>query len=222
MKDLLNFFIEIGKLKRKPRRGWILIGVKNPESIGGHTFHEAIMAWILGKEKGIDFDIERILKIALVHDLCELYAGDITPYDEILPKDKKEWPELFDKWPRFLKSKKVKKFLKKHKKEKTALIKLISKLPPATKKEILNLWLDYERGLTKEGRFVKQVGRLTTLLQALEYGKESKRRPYKSWWIGSEEKIDDPFLLEFMKILDKKFHGKKKHKKQRQKRKRKK
>jgi putative hydrolase of HD superfamily len=208
MKELLNFFIEIGKLKKIPRKGWVLIGIKNPETIAGHTFHEAIMAWILAKEKRSNFNIERILKIALVHDLCELYAGDMTPYDEILPKDKKEWPKLFDKWPRFLKSKKIKKYLQKHKKERASLIKLTSKLPPALKKEILNLWLDYEKGLTKEGRFVRQVGRLTTLLQALEYGKETKRRPYKSWWVGSKETIDDPLFVNFIKALEKKFHQK--------------
>ena len=206
MKNLLNFLIEVGKLKRMPRRGWILIGQKNPETVGEHTFHEAIMTWLLAQKRGINLNIERIIKMVLVHDICELYAGDITPYDDILPKNKKEWPKLFDKWPRFSKSRKVKNFLKKHKKEKTASIKLVTKLPPATKKEIMNLWLDYEKGLTKEGRFAKQVGRLATLFQALEYGKESKRRPYKSWWLGSKERIDDPLLLEFMEVLGKKYH----------------
>ena len=210
MEDILNFFIEVGKLKKMPRKGWILIGVKNPETIAAHTFHVMIMAWILGKEKGINFNIERILKLALVHDFCELYAGDTTPYDKILPKNKKEWPKLFDKWPRFSKSKKLKNFREKYKKERASLIKLTSKLPTAIKKEILSLRLDYERGLTKEARFVKQVGRLNTLLQALEYGKESKRRPYKSWWIGSKEIMDDPILIEFMDVLERRFHTKKK------------
>lgn len=213
MKNILNFLIEVGKLKGIPRRGWILIGIKNPETIAAHTFHEAIMAWILAKEKGINFNIERILKIALVHDLCELYAGDTTPYDKILPKNKKRWPKLFDKWPRFLKTEKRKIAKEKHKRERQALVKLTAKLPPKLRKEIRSLWLDYEKGLTKEGRFAKQVGRLVTLLQALQYGKETKRRPYKSWWVGSEEIIDDPFLIEFMKVLDKEFHKKKKLKK---------
>jgi len=206
MKELLNFFIEIGKLKKIPRTGWLLIGVKNPETIAAHTFHETIMAWILGKEKRRNFNIERILKIALIHDLCELYAGDMTPYDEILPKNKKEWPELFDKWPRFSKIKKRKITKEKHKKEWQSLVKLTAKLSPKLRKEIRSLWLDYEMGLTKEGRFVKQAGRLTTLLQALEYGKESKGRHYKTWWTGSEEIIDDPLLLKLMKAMEKKFY----------------
>lgn len=187
-----------------------MIGAKNPQTIGEHMFRVAIVAWILGKEKKASLDIERCLKMALIHDMCELYAGDITPYDraEGLPKNKKKWPELFDRWPRASKSKKTEYFLRKHKKECKSLGMLISKLPPSVKKEILGLWFNYEKGLTKEARFVKQVNRAETLLQALEYAKESKTRPYNSWWVGSEEKIDDPILFEFMEALDKKFHQK--------------
>lgn len=206
MKNLLEFFIDIGKLKKIPRTGWVLIGIKNPESIAEHIFHEAIMVWILAKEKNSNLDINRIIKIALVHDICELYAGDITPYDEILPKNKKEWPELFDKWPRASKKVKIRNFLKKHKKERKGLDKIISNLPSSLKNEILNYWLDYELGLTKEGRFAKQVGKLNTLLQALEYGKETKRRVYKAWWVGTKERVDDPYLIDLIKALEKKYH----------------
>lgn len=209
VENLIDFFIEVGKLKEIPKKGWVLIGVKNPESITEHSFQVAIMAWVLGKKKKINFNIERILKMALVHDLCEVYAGDETPYDKILPKDKKEWPELFDKWPRSSKSKKIKNFLKRHKKERASLMKLISRLPLTIREEILDLWLDYERGLTKEARFVRQINRVETLFQALEYGRRSKRRPFKSWWIGSKELIDDPLLIKFMEELDKKFRPKK-------------
>ncbi|MDI6602830.1 MAG: HD domain-containing protein [Patescibacteria group bacterium] len=208
MEEILNFLIEIEKLKKMPRTGWILIGIKNPESIAEHIFHEAIMAWVLARQRKNNLNVDKVVKIALIHDLCEIYAGDITPYDEILPKNKKEWPELFDKWPRASEKKKIKTFLKKYKKERKSLEKLISKLPSEIKKEILNLWLDYELGLTKEGRFTKQVGRLTTLLQALLYGKKTKQRVYRSWWIGTKERIDDPLLIDFIKQLEKKFHPK--------------
>lgn len=185
MKELIIFFNKIGKLRKKPRRGWVLIGAKNPATIVDHSFRLAIMAWILAEKKKANFNIERILKMALVHDLCELYAGDLTPYDYgLLPRDKKKWPELFDKWPRFPKSKKIKYSLERYKKERASLIKLVSKLPAKTKKEILNLWLDYQKRLTKEGRFVAQVNRLETLLQAIEYGKEMKRRPLNRGGLG--------------------------------------
>ncbi len=205
MDRILDFLIQLGKLKKILRKGSVLIEAKNPETIAEHIFRVAIMAWVLGEEKGVNFDIKRILKIALVHDICEVFTGDITPYDGILPKDKKEWPELFDRWPRFSKIKKSKIALAKQKKEEKALNKLIAGLPQDLREELKSLWLDYGQMATKEARFVKQVNRMETLLQALEYGRQDKRRPLKSWWIGSVEQVDDPILIKFMKELDKNF-----------------
>lgn len=205
MKELIDFFLEVGKLKEIPKKGWILIGVKDPESIVEHSFQVALMAWLLAERKKVRFDQERLLKIALAHDLCEVYAGDETPYDKILPKNKKDWPELFDKWPRAILSQKRKSYQERRRNEKKSLEKLLSRLSAPLKREILELWLDYEEGKTKEARFVKQVNRIQTLMQALDYGRRHKIRVYKSWWIGSKEKIDDPQLLEAMKVLEEKF-----------------
>lgn len=210
MGKILDFFIQIGKLKTISRKGPVLIGIKNPETIAEHTFRVAIMAWILGEEKKVNFKIERILKMALIHDISEVYVGDITPYDGILPKSKKDWPELFDKWPRFSKTEKRRRSLEKQKREKESLGKLTANLPGDLRDELKGLWLDYRRGSTKEARFVKQVNRMETLLQALEYGKENKCRPFKSWWIGSKEQVDDSLLIKFMDELTKKFYKRKK------------
>jgi len=206
MKNILNFLIEVGKLKKIKRKGWVLRGIKDPETIAAHTFRMTLMAWLLCcKEK---LDTERIIKMSLIHDLCEVYAGDTTPYDGILPKDKKKWKEIFNKWRRIPKKEKEIYFLEKYKKENKALKKLISKLPPTLKKEIKNLWNDYEKGLTKEGRFVRQLDRVENLLQALEYWKKEKKFKIEPWWIQIEELVDNPVLLEFMNVLEKKFHRK--------------
>jgi len=204
---LVNFFIDVGKLKKLPKRGWVLIGIKNPQSVSEHSFRVALMAWVLGEQKDVNLDIERVIKMALIHDLCEAYAGDKTPYDvdSLLPEEKEKWPQLFNKWPRFSKSEKTRHFQKKHEAEQASLMRIISRLPASIKNEILNLWLDYERGLTREGRFCKQVNRVETLLRALEYGWERDERPFDSWWIGTREKVDDPLLLGFMEELDRKF-----------------
>lgn len=207
MENLLNFLIEIGKLKRMSRKGWVIRGVKDPETIAAHTFRMAIMTWLLNYEKKMN--INTILKMSLIHDLCEVYAGDITPYDKILPKDKKRWKELFKKWPRFSKKEKEKLFIGKYKKEKKALEKLIAKLPANFKREIKNLWINYEKGLSREGRFVRQLDRVENLLQALEYLKEGEQFGIGSWWVQIEELVDDPTLLKFIKILEEKFRFKK-------------
>ena len=206
MEELLNFFIEIGKLKRKKRKGWMLRGIKEPETIASHTFRMAIISWLLGERKRLN--INKILKMSLIHDLCEVYAGDATPYDKLLPRDKKQWKQIVSKWPRLSKREKEKSFLEKYTKENQALEKLIVKLPSDIKKEIRNLWADYEKGLTREGRFVRQVDRVENLLQALEYWKKNKQFAIKPWWVQIEELVDDPILLEFLEALEEKFHQK--------------
>ena len=206
MEELLNFCIEVGKLKRTPRRGWVINEIKNPESIAEHIFRSAIMGWVLGREKGIN--IEKLIKTALVHDLCEIYAGDTTPYDSILPRGKKPLRELMKTWPRFSNGEKMKIAFKKYKKEKKGLKKLLAKLPFGLKKEIWKLWFDYEKGLTPEARFFRQADRMENFLQAYEYWKKYKKPPLAPWWLWAREFFDDRILLDFIEAMEKKFHGK--------------
>jgi len=203
MKELLNFFIEIGKLKRKKRRGWVAHQIKNPESTAEHIFRMAIIAWVLGERKRLN--LERVIKMALIHDLCEVYAPDLTPYDPLLPKDQNKIIEVLKRWPKFTPSLKIKSYKKKYKLENLALNKLISRLPSNIKSEIKNIWLDYEKGLTREGRFVHQVDKVENLLQGLEYWKKYGKIQYKLWMRWIKEILDDPVLLEFVRTLEKKF-----------------
>jgi putative hydrolase of HD superfamily len=209
MEELISFFTEIGKLKKMPRRGWVINDIKNPESIAEHTFRAALMSWLLGEKKG-GLNIEKVIKMALIHDLCEVYAGDTTPYDTVLPRTKKGRQELMKTWPRFSDCQKRKISKAKFKKELNCLEKLISKLPHNLKKEIRTLWLDYEKKLTPEGRFFHQTDRIENFLQALEYWKKYKKPPQKPWWIWAREFFDDPLLLEFIHKMDKEFHKKRK------------
>ena len=109
-------------------------------------------------------------------------------------------------WPRFSNHEKQKRNHQKYQKEKRGLEKLIAKLPFSLKKEIRNLWLDYEHGLTPEGRFFRQADRMENFLQAYEYWKKHKNPPIGPWWLWAREFFDDPILLEFMESLEKKFH----------------
>jgi len=203
MKNILNFLIEVGKLKKKYRKGWLVHGIKNSESTADHIFRMTIIAWVLGKKKKLN--MERVIKMALVHDLCEVYAPDVTPYDPLLPKDKKKAMEVLKKWPKFTPSLKIKKYKNKYKTEFQALKKMTSKLSPPLRKEIINLWLDFEKGLTKEGRFVKQVDKIENLLQGLEYWKKYGKIQHRLWMRWIKEIIDDPVLLEFIRTLEKNY-----------------
>lgn len=210
MKEILNFLIEVGKLKKMPRTGFVWLGIKNPETIAQHVFRVAIMNWILGIEAKPKLNLEKVIKISLVHDLCEVYAGDMTPYWGLLPEDEEKRREVLKRWIRLPKKIKKGRDREKFKKEKESLQKLIKNIEPKLKREIMDYWLDYERLISKEGRFVKQGDKIETLLQALEYWGPEPDSPVMGWWEEVENLVDNPTLLEFLEKIEKKFYQKRK------------
>lgn len=204
MKEILNFLIKVNKLKEVIRTGWIIWRIKNPETIAEHTFRVCFLSWLLGAKKNLN--IKKIIKIALFHDLCEVYAGDIPPlfYYQNLDIWKKEDEKILMKGIRLSKREKEKRAKIKFKKEKKGLLKLILCLRENLKKEIFHLWMDQEKGFSREGRFVKQVDWIENLIQSIEYlGIE---RSGSGWWEIAEEKVVDPLLLEFLEVIQKRFY----------------
>jgi putative hydrolase of HD superfamily len=52
--DILNFISEAGLLKRTPRSGWFVAGIKNPESVAEHSFRCAVIGYCLAKMEDAD------------------------------------------------------------------------------------------------------------------------------------------------------------------------
>ncbi len=212
LEALINFSTQIGKLKRKQRKGWVVWhDIDNSESTSSHIFRTTLLAWGLGQEQE-DLDTDKIIKMALVHDLCEVYAEDETPYAVLLPEDKdsEKMKEILKKHPRIQSSlkdrKKQKK--KKFKNELEGIENLISDLPQDLKKEVKNIWLEYEKKLSKEGRFVKQIDKLENLLQGLEYWKEQGQIQKNLWIMDAKERIEDEKLQLFLNEIDNEFSNK--------------
>jgi len=75
MKDVTNFFYELGQLKRVKRSGWWLIGIENPESVAEHSFRTAIIGYFLAKlEKA---DENKVTLMCLFNDLHEARLNDL-------------------------------------------------------------------------------------------------------------------------------------------------
>ncbi len=205
MEKILDFLVKISKLKKMPRTGFKLLGVKKPETIAQHSFRVAMLNWLLAK--GRKPNLARVIKISLVHDLCEVYAGDMTPYWGLLPKDAKKRRAMLTHYIHLPKDVKEERDTIKFEKERRALEKLTAGLEPDAKKEINTLWLEYERNKSRDGRFVKQGDKVETLFQALEYWGDKPGSPVIGWWEEIENTVDDPILEGFLVDMAKYFYG---------------
>jgi len=68
---------EFGLLKRYKRTGWLVAGVRDPESIAEHSFRTAVIAGVIAKLEGAN--AERAAFMSLFHDTQETRITDI-PY----------------------------------------------------------------------------------------------------------------------------------------------
>jgi putative hydrolase of HD superfamily len=211
MKGVLDFILQISKLKKIQRTGWLKRGVKDPETIAQHTFRVALMNWLLGKTLGQSrLKIDKVIKSSLVHDLSEVYIGDITPYEGLIfSDDPKEIQKAMKRWIRLPRKEKQKRAEKKFRQEKEVLSKLISALPAKVRYDIMRSWLDYEELSSLEGKFVRQTDKIETLLQALEYFGPSPNSFAVAWWEEVEELVDEPGLKNFLHKIEAKFSQKK-------------
>ena len=76
MKAIVDFFFEAGMLKRTPRTGWQFLG-SGGESVADHVFRTTMIAWALARLDGT-VEAERVVGMALVHDLPEARTGDLN------------------------------------------------------------------------------------------------------------------------------------------------
>ena len=78
---MLSTLIELQRLKRLDRTGWTLRGLPNgTESVAAHSFGVSATAMLLADKfisRGINVDVEKVLRIALLHDWAEVRVGDM-------------------------------------------------------------------------------------------------------------------------------------------------
>ena len=75
---LESFFQKVLQLKNIPRQGWKnKLDIDDVESVADHSYSTAMMSMVLSDLEGLD--TEKIIKMALLHDLAESVVGDITP-----------------------------------------------------------------------------------------------------------------------------------------------
>jgi len=186
------------KLKSVPRTGWRDRGVDacQVESVADHSFAVALLAWACALQRqaeGVAIDPERVLTLAIMHDLAEAETGDATPYDPAAI------PSEFDPAARraFLEkrhSRDPDRRATKRADEDAVMRALIAVLRDATRSALGELWDELHLGESLEARFVKQVDRLETFLQSRLYLETDPTLPVASFQQEVFETIDDPLL----------------------------
>ena len=78
---MLSVLLELQRLKRLDRTGWVLRGLPpGAESVAAHSYGVALTAMLLADEcaaRGVGVDVGRVVRIALLHDLQETRTGDM-------------------------------------------------------------------------------------------------------------------------------------------------
>ena len=179
---VLDFIEEIGVLKNLPRTGWRFRGIKDAESVADHCYRVSLLSMILADvltEQGVLLDVEKVMRIALLHEIAEARIGDLPfPALKYIPEEVKEAGE------------------------RAAIESMFERFGPLQQKYI-QLWDEFERGASIEGKLVRAADKLELMIQVLEYEKIGYRSLDKFWtnpW-NYRNFDDSPLIQEIMNLL---------------------
>ncbi len=126
------------------------------ESTAAHSWRLSLMVFVFANELNLNLNIEKALKIAIVHDIAESITGDIdyvlVAKGVVSKEEKKEMEE-------------------------SAMQEIRNTLPEKTGDEIYDLWKEYEDKLSNEAKFVKALDKLEALTHLIEVGYKSYDKP---------------------------------------------
>jgi putative hydrolases of HD superfamily len=94
--NVLNFYVLATSLKDKIREGaktWH-VSKERLESVAEHIYGTCILAIALESEYEFDINIDRVIKMLVIHELEEVIIGDLTPFDNITREEKNAKGEL--------------------------------------------------------------------------------------------------------------------------------
>lgn len=139
LSDITEFLMSLDELKSINRQSYIS-GGKRVENSAEHSWHLAMACWIFAEQLSEDYDLAKLMQLALVHDLGEIEAGDIFLYSS-----KREEAHLM---------------------ERQGIMK-IAQHPGCTLTHLVDLWDEQELGNSKEAKLLKVLDRLLPFLHNL-------------------------------------------------------
>lgn len=92
LEQQIQFLVEIDKVKNIFRQTYLADG-KRKENDAEHSWHIALMAFVLKEYVKEPVDVMKVMIMVLIHDLVEIDAGDTYAYDSVGAVDKREREE---------------------------------------------------------------------------------------------------------------------------------
>lgn len=158
LQQQVKFLFEIDKLKGILRQSVVLGDVNRRENDAEHSWHMAMCAIVLKDYVNFEnINMEKVLKMTLIHDLVEIYGGDTPAFSQ----SSKE-----DKFARELESAE----------------KLFGMLPEEQYKEFLKLWLEFENMETDDSKYANVFDRFQGFMLNLT----SDGHTWKKWHVTEE------------------------------------
>ena|ERR1051325_9186587 len=139
---IVDFLTEIERLKLVHRRAY-LSDMSRHENSAEHSWHLALALLTLARELSLDIDVAKALKLALVHDLGEIDAGDVSIFDPARASKAALEQEC---------------------------IARLSQYDVTFAREVAALWEEYEAQQTIEARWVRVLDRFMPFIANLATG----------------------------------------------------
>ena len=134
--NISSFLVQLDALKLVNRRTYIN-GGERLENSAEHSWHLAIACWAFAELLQDDYDISKLIKLALLHDLGEMEAGDTHLYS-----DNRSEAHI----------------------EERNCVEKIAAHPGNPIGDMAQLWEDQEFGKSREARLLKVIDRLLPFL----------------------------------------------------------
>ena len=174
LEGILSFIKSAENLKNTLRFSFTSAG--RHESTAEHSWRLCLLVMICSRYC-VEAQPEKLLKLALIHDLAEAVCGDV-------PAIQKE--EHGTKYSR----------------EKAAMSTITRSLPEEFRAELLALWEEYEEASTEEAKIVKALDKIETLLQHSQGKNPSDFNYAFNMTYGKECTDAVPFISELRKLID--------------------
>lgn len=151
---------------------------QRPESVAEHTWSICLLMMCF-EDQLDDFDMLRLFKLIIIHDLGEAISGDIPATEQNPNEDKAEL-------------------------ERTDFITLCAPLPDDLKSEMLVLWDEYDCAQTPEAIMAKGFDKIETMLQHLADSTTGNIDFPFNLTYGSARTDAHPLLKQIRDIVDEK------------------